>query len=120
MLMPSVAVMIAVITTKMADLISGALSPSVLMSASPKSHPGSAEQRRGQQAAPGGQRRRWLAQRQRRQLPDELGLGRRAGHAAGAGRAQGGCGAGLAAGHTGLVAGHTADGGAAAGGTGRL
>src|SRR5215470_15414776 len=75
MLIPSAAVMIAVIATKIADLTSGAVSLLVLMFASPQNHPGSAEQRRGEQAAPGGQRGRRSAQRERGQFPNQFAVG---------------------------------------------
>src|SRR5271165_4693871 len=82
MLMPRTAVMSTVTTTKMIDLISGAASPPRFMAASPQHHLGTAEQRCGEQAAPGGQRARRPAEPQAVKLGDEFTLRRRAGQAA--------------------------------------
>src|SRR5713101_9476060 len=106
MLMPRNAVMIAVTATKMPDLISGPTRPARLISRSPDDHPGSAEQRRDEQAAPGRQRRRQPPERESGKLPDELGFRGRSGRAAWApgpegtqrGRRFGGSGGGTAAG----------------------
>src|SRR5258708_33726762 len=75
MLMPRIAVMIAVMATKMADLISGPAMPARLMSGSPDDHPGSAEKRRDEQATPGRQRGRRPPEGESGKLPDQLGLG---------------------------------------------
>src|SRR5258708_25643835 len=75
MLMPRIAVMIAVMATKMADLISGPAMPARLMSGSPDNHHGSAEKRRDEQATPGRQRGRRPPEGESSKLPDQLGLG---------------------------------------------
>src|SRR5258707_11316107 len=89
MLMPRIAVMITVMATKMADLISGPAMPARLMSGSPDNHHGSAEKRRDEQATPGRQRGRRPPEGESSKLPDQLGLGGGAGQAAGGGRAGG-------------------------------
>src|SRR5260370_32542365 len=82
MLMPRTAVISTVMTTKMIDLTSGAASPPRFMAVSPEHHLVTPEQWRGQQAAPGRQRRGRPAEGQAVQFGDEFALRRRPGHAA--------------------------------------
>src|SRR5215469_8377723 len=88
MLIPSAAVTTAVTATKITDLISGPAMPA-LMRPSPDHHGRATEQRRGEQAAPRGQRGRRTAEGQSRELPDELALRERACHVDGRRRSGG-------------------------------